>query len=136
MSQTTSHTDPAFPPFPHGYMVTLSVTLQSVPGASPVELSLLLPDTEWRKLVADFAAMPADERQRVGLNIRQAVAKNPFPANGQPISTAQHKACDAFMNDCVLLAALAEATGKPVLADTAVDRYTLLHGNPIRAKLN
>lgn len=134
---TTPHTDPTFPLFPQGAMVTLGVKLHPhAPMAAPFTLSLLLPDTEWRKLVADFGAMPADERQRVGANIRAAVTNNPFPADGGTVPPRLQKTCDDFVNDCVLLAALAESVGPRVLAETAVESYTLLHGNQIRATMN
>jgi hypothetical protein len=132
MSFTDLTPDNVLRAFPPGTMVTLAMKLH----AQNVELSLLMPDVEWHRLVADFSAMQPDERQRVGSSIRASVAHNPFPPAGEPLSPAQQETCDVFVNDCILLAALAESVGERVLMDTAVESYALLRGNKIRAKLN
>lgn len=100
------------------------------------ELALAVPLLEWTKLVSDFVKMPADERQRVGHSIRQATADDPFPADGHALSAAEQDACDAFVNDCILLAALAEAVGPRVLAETAVERYHVAQGFTLKQRLN
>ncbi|PZP40391.1 MAG: hypothetical protein DI585_00985 [Pseudomonas fluorescens] len=107
-------------------MVTLRVTL-NVAGQ---ELALGLPRNEWLKLVSDFVRMPADERQRMGVSIREATAASPFPADGEPLTPRLQRKCDTFVNDCILLAALAESTTSRLLLDTAVESYKLVPGLP------
>lgn len=100
------------------------------------ELQLAIPHAEWLGLVSGFVKMPADERQRVGASIRNAVAEDPFPADGSPLDAARQAVCDAFVNDCILLAALAETVGPRVLADTAVEHYQLVRGGRIKGRFN
>jgi hypothetical protein len=100
------------------------------------ELQLAIPNGEWVKLVSGFVKMPADERQRVGASIRAAVAVDPFPADGGPLDADRQHACDTFVNDCILLAALAETVGPRVLTDTVVERYELVRGNRIKGRFN
>ena len=109
-----------------GDMLTLRVRL-NVAGQ---ELALGLPRSEWLKLVSDFVRMPADERQRMGVSIREATAASPFPAEGGLLTPRQQRRCDVFVNDCILLAALAEATSPRILLDTAVEEVTLAPGLP------
>lgn len=118
--------------FDESQMVTVHMHLQH-PGH---ELSLAVPRVEWTKLVSDFTKMRADERQRVGASIRQAVAVDPFPTDGTPLDAKLQEVCDIFVNDCILLAALAEVVGPRVLTETAVDRYKLVHGNMVKPRLN
>ncbi|MBI1309118.1 MAG: hypothetical protein GC129_04605 [Proteobacteria bacterium] len=112
------------------------VTLQMKLVVEGHALTLALPEAEWRKLVRDFAHMPADERQRVGASICNATAQDPFPLDGQPLDPKGQQKCDAFVSDCILLAALAETVGKRVLADTAVEGYQLVYGNLVKPRLN
>lgn len=108
-------------------MVTVKISLTQ-PGH---ELMLAMPRAEWLKLVSDFVRMPADERQRMGVSIRDAVAESPFPAENEPIPPKLQRKCDVFVNDCILVAALAEALGSTrVLLETAVDHYTVMSGLP------
>lgn len=107
-------------------MLTLRVRL-NVAGQ---ELALGLPRSEWLKLVSDFVRMPADERQRMGVSIRMATAESPFPADGQMLRAPDQRRCDVFVNDCILLAALAEATSPRIFLDTAVEEVTLTPGLP------
>jgi|GEM_PF-5790336 len=99
------------------------------------ELQLALPSAAWLQLVSSFTRMPADDRQRVGSGIRAAVAVDPFPAEGG-MTGAKAEVCDAFANDCVLLAALAEVVGDRVLADTAVEVYKLSAMSRLKQRLN
>ena len=107
-------------------MVTLYMNLR-IEGH---ELALAVPRTEWLKLVSDFVRMPADERQRVGVSIRDATANDPFPSHGEELSPKQQRICDVFVNDCILLAALAETVGERILLDTAVETYKVVSGLP------
>lgn len=107
-------------------MVTVQVKLAETGHA----LSVGLPKAEWLKLVSDFVKMPADERQRLGVSIRDAVAASPFPADGEPVTPKLRRQCDTFMNDSLLLAALAETVGKRILLDTVVEDYAILSGMP------
>lgn len=107
-------------------MLTVRVRL-NVPGQ---ELALGLPRNEWLKLVSDFVRMPADERQRMGVSIREATAESPFPTEGELMTPRLQRRCDVFVNDCILLAALAEATTPRILLDTAVEEVTLAPGLP------
>jgi hypothetical protein len=107
-------------------MVTVHMTLR-VEGHA---LALAVPRPEWLKLVSDFVKMPADERQRVGVSIREATANDPFPVNGEVLTVKQQRVCDVFVNDCILLAALAEAVGERILLDTAVETYKVVSGLP------
>lgn len=109
-----------------GDMVTLRVRL-NVEGQ---ELALGLPRSEWLKLVSDFVRMPADERQRMGVSIREATAESPFPAEGEIMTPRLQRRCDVFVNDCILLAALAEATSPRIYLDTAVEEVRLTPGLP------
>lgn len=109
-----------------GDMVTLRVRL-NVAGQ---DLALAMPRSEWLKLVSDFVRMPADERQRMGVSIREATAVSPFPADGSVLTPRLQRRCDVFVNDCILLAALAEATSPRILLDTAVEEVTLTPGLP------
>jgi hypothetical protein len=99
-------------------------------------LTLALPKAEWLGLVSNFTRMPPLERTRVGHSIQAATAHNPFPKNGQALSPTEQQACDTFVSDCVLLAALAEATSTRVLQGTAVATYSLKAGNAVKAQLN
>jgi hypothetical protein len=94
------------------------------------QAALAVPKAEWLKLVSDFVKMPADERQRVGVSIREAVAVNPFPQDGSELTPKMRRVCDTFMSDSLLLAALAEAVGKRILLDTVVEDYEILPGLP------
>lgn len=94
------------------------------------ELALAVPRAEWLKLVSDFVRMAADERQRVGVSIREATANDPFPTDGGVLTAQQERQCDVFVNDCILLAALAEAVGGRILLDTAIDTYKIVNGLP------
>ena len=107
-------------------MVTLRLRL-NVPGQ---ELALGMPRSEWLKLVSGFVRMPADERQRMGVSIREATAVSPFPALGDTLTPGQQSVCDTFVNDCILLAALAEATSERIFLDTAVETMALTPGLP------
>lgn len=107
-------------------MVTVNMALR-IEGH---ELMLAMPRAEWLKLVSDFVKMPADERQRVGVSIRNATAEDPFPINGEALTPKQQRVCDVFVNDCILLAALAEAVGERILLDTAVETYKVVSGLP------
>ncbi len=107
-------------------MVTVHMQLRTAGH----ELALAVPKAEWLKLVSDFVRMAADERQRVGVSIREATAHDPFPADGSALSPRQQRVCDVFVNDCILLAALAEAVGGRILLDTAVDTYKIVNGLP------
>ena len=107
-------------------MVTVNMRLAH-PGH---ELALSVPRTEWLKLVSDFVKMPADERQRVGVSIRDATAHDPFPTDGEALTPKQQRQCDVFLNDCILLAALAEAVGERILLDTTVEGYKVANGLP------
>ncbi|RYG59076.1 MAG: hypothetical protein EON60_11515 [Alphaproteobacteria bacterium] len=108
-------------------MLTVKISLHQ-PGH---ELMLAMPRAEWLKLVSDFVRMPADERQRMGVSIRDAVAESPFPAEADAMTPKLQRKCDVFVNDCILVAALAEALGSTrVLLDTAVDRYAVVNGLP------
>ena len=113
-------------------MVTLQVRLSSAEH----ELALALPAQEWTKLVSDFKRMPVDERGRVGQSIRMAAAENPFPSDGRAMDLKLQEKCDAFVSDCILLAALAEAVGGRVLLETAVDKYKISKGNLVKGRLN
>ncbi|NBV54905.1 MAG: hypothetical protein EBR79_04235, partial [Proteobacteria bacterium] len=99
-------------------------------------LALAMPQAEWQDLVQNFARMPADERQRIGNSIRSATAHNPFPTNGAPLGSKQQKQCDTFVSDCILLAALAQATSTRVFLETALASFKLTHGNLVKPKLN
>lgn len=117
----------AIPSIPHAAdMITLTVQLAH-PGH---ELMLSMPRAEWLKLVSDFVKMPADERQRVGVSIRDATAMDPFPVDGEVLTPKQQRKCDVFVNDCILLAALAEAVGGRILLDTTVEAYKVTSGLP------
>jgi hypothetical protein len=107
-------------------MLTVQISLQQ-PGH---ELMLAMPRAEWLKLVSDFVKMPADERQRVGVSIREATAEDPFPTDGEVLTPKQQRKCDVFVNDCILLAALAETVGERILLDTAVEGYKVVPGLP------
>ncbi len=108
-------------------MITVKIALHQ-PGH---ELMLAMPRAEWLKLVSDFVRMPADERQRMGVSIRDAVAESPFPTDGDALTPALQRKCDVFVNDCILVAALAEALGNTrLLLDTAVDGYSVVNGLP------
>lgn len=107
-------------------MITVHMRLRE-PGH---ELALSVPRPEWLKLVSDFVKMPADERQRVGVSIREATANDPFPVNGEVLTEKQQRVCDVFVNDCILLAALAEAVGERILLDTTVEEYKVVPGLP------
>ncbi len=117
-------------------MVTLRMRL-NVDGQ---ELALGMPRNEWLKLVSDFVRMPADERQRMGVSIRTATAESPFPGDGHVLSPREQRRCDTFVNDCILLAALAEATTARILLDTAVETFQVVPGMPdlgaLRSGLN
>lgn len=119
-------------PFDDSQMVTVRMQLH----AAGHELALAVPLLEWTKLVSDFVKMPADERQRVGSSIRSATAESPFPQDGHALSAAEQEACDAFVNDCILLAALAEAVGPRVLTETAVEAYSVAKGFDLKQRLN
>jgi hypothetical protein len=111
-------------------MLTVRMTLRQAGH----ELMLAMPRAEWLKLVSDFVKMPADERQRVGVSIREATAVDPFPVDGSPVAAKDQPKCDVFLNDCVLLAALSEAlggsAGERIFLDTAVDHYKVVPGLP------
>jgi hypothetical protein len=116
-------------------MLTLHVTLHGDGAAAP-ELGLAVTKPEWLGLVSHFTRMPADERARVGHSIQAALAHSPFPAHGGALSRAEQAACDTFVSDCVLLAALAEATTPRVLNGTAIATYRLNRGNQVKARLH
>ncbi len=122
-------------PQPNGgvSMLTLLLTLQ---GESGQQIALALSKPEWLGLVSNFTRMPPLERTRVGHSIQAATAQNPFPAHGAAPSPAEEVACDAFVSDCLLLAALAEATTDRVLQGTSVASYRVNAGNQVRAQLN
>ena len=108
-------------------MVTVKISLVQAGHA----LMLAMPRAEWLKLVSDFVRMPADERQRMGVSIREAVAESPFPPEGEAFTPKIQRKCDVFVNDCILVAALAEALGNTrVLLETAVDSYKVVNGLP------
>ncbi len=115
-------------------MLTLALTLHSQTGNQG--LALALPKAEWLGLVSNFTRMPPLERTRVGHSIQAATAQNPFPVDGSPLTPAQQQVCDTFISDCMLLAALAEATSARVLQGTTVASYQLQHGNAVKAQLN
>jgi hypothetical protein len=120
-------------------MMTLSIELHSdanPDGPSEGQVALAVARPEWLGLISHFTRMPADERMRVGHSIQTAVARNPFPEDGTVLSQAQQAQCDSFISDCVLLAALAEATTSRVLQGTAVAAYKISRGNAIKAKLH
>lgn len=100
------------------------------------ELALALPEVEWTNLVSHFVRMPADERQRVGAGIRMATSQDPFPMDGSPVLPKDQEKCDTFVSDCILLAALAEATGKRALSETVVDQYQIIRGNLVKQRLH
>lgn len=106
-------------------MLTLLVTLQG----QGHQLALAVAKPEWLGLVSHFTRMPPLERTRVGHSIQAATAHSPFPADGAALSPAEAAACDTFVGDCVLLAALAEATSPRVLQGTALASYRLQAGN-------
>jgi hypothetical protein len=133
MQKPFSTQEPAFSaPFDESQMVTVHMQLH----AAGHELALAVPHLEWTKLVSDFVKMPADERQRVGSSIRSATAESPFPEDGHGLSAAEQEKCDAFVNDCILLAALAEAVGPRVLTETAVEKYSVAKGFSLKQRLN
>lgn len=113
-------------------MVTLKMSLIHAGH----ELALALPEVEWTNLVSNFVKMPADERQRVGASIRHATSEDPFPMDGSPVGPADQEKCDVFVSDCILLAALAEASGKRVLTETVVDKYQIVRGNLVKGHFN
>jgi hypothetical protein len=116
-------------------MVTLTLSIHP-----ENRLALAMPATEWQGLVANFARMPVLERTRMGHSIRAAVATSPFPDEGtlthDQLTPAQQQACDTFVTDCMLLAALAEATTTRVLVETAVTSYHISKGNTVKHRLN
>lgn len=113
-------------------MVTLRMNLTHAGH----ELALAVPEIEWTNLVNNFVKMPADERQRVGASIRHATSQDPFPEDGSPVGPQDQERCDAFVSDCILLAALAEATGERALTETVVDKYQIIRGNLVKNRLN
>jgi hypothetical protein len=129
--QTSSYSRAAAP---LAEMLTLTLKLHGDEGGQG--LTLALPKAEWLGLVSNFTRMPPLERTRVGHSIQAATAHNPFPENGQLLSPREEQACDTFVSDCVLLAALAEATTARVLHGTAVATYGLKAGNTVKAQLN
>ena len=132
MPQLAPHTPPLPSVIPE--MLTLMVDLHSEEGGQQLALAVAKP--EWLGLVSNFVRMPADERMRVGHSIQAALARSPFPAEGMALSPADQHACDSFVGDCVLLAALAEATTMRVLQGTAVAAYKISHGNAVKAQLH
>lgn len=132
MTLQTSYTPLAANPLAE--MLTLTLDLTGEAGGPG--LALALPKAEWLGLVSNFTRMPPLERTRVGHSIQAATAQNPFPTHGEALSPAQQQACDTFVSDCVLLAALAEATSVRVLQGTAVATYSLKAGNAVKAQLN
>lgn len=122
-------------PAPAAEMVTLTLHVQP-----ENQLAVAMPAAEWKGLVENFARMPVIERTQMGHSIRNAVATNPFPENmptsPHQLSAAQQQACDTFVTDCMLLAALAEATNQRVLAETALHGYHLSRGNTVKHRLN
>lgn len=119
-------------PMPELPMISLQVFL----SVQEHNLTLLMPESEWTKLVNDFKRMPVDERQRFGNSIRNATAHDPFPVDGASLSPHQQEVCDVFVSDCVLLAALAEVSGPRVLLETAVDSYRIVRGNLAKQGFN
>lgn len=113
-------------------MVTLNVVLHTAGH----ELTLAVPEVEWKELLNNFKRMQVDERQRVGVSIRNAVAQNPFPLEPRAMMPSEQERCDAFVSDCILVAALAEVAGKRVLEDTAVGSYTVTRGNLVKPRFN
>jgi len=131
MPDLNSHPYQAPLPGPEA-MLTLLVTLQ---GAGQ-QLALAVAKPEWLGLVSHFTRMPPVERTRVGHSIQAATAHNPFPVNDEPLSPKQAALCETFVGDCVLLAALAEATTPRVLEGTALATYRLQNGNAARAQFH
>jgi hypothetical protein len=116
-------------------MLTLEITLHSDDQDNP-KLALALTKPEWLGLMSHFTRMPADERTRVGMSIRAGLEHNPFPTDGRSLNAAEQQACDRFISDCVLLAALAEATTPRVLEGTALVGYYLARGNRVKEHLH
>ena len=132
MPQLAPHAPPHASVMPE--MLTLSIDLHGEETGQQLALAVAKP--EWLGLVSNFVRMPADERMRVGRSIQAAVARSPFPPEGMALSPADQRACDSFVGDCVLLAALAEATSARVLHGTAVAAYKISRGNAVKAQLH
>ena len=118
----------------NGEMLTLEIELspESAPEAEGAKLALALAKPEWLGLMSHFTRMPADERARVGMSIRAALAHVPPMIEAHSADMAAHHRWDSFMGDCVLLAALAEATNARVLEGTVLHTYKLVRGNIIK----
>lgn len=131
MTQNTAATDEIIENADIAKMMAAEmITVQMRLRTKGHELALAVPRPEWLKLVSDFMKMPADERQRVGVSIREAVVDDPFPVDGSPVTPAMQHKCDVFVNDCILLAALAETVGSRIMLDTAVETYKVVSGLP------
>jgi hypothetical protein len=131
MPELTSHPAPQ-PALELPPMLTLVVTLQE----ANQQLALAVAKPEWLGLVSHFTRMPPLERTRVGHSIQAATSRSPFPTDGAAPSHNMAAACETFVSDCVLLAALAEATSPRVLQGTAMRGYQLQIGNNIRQHLH
>ena len=112
-------------------MLTVTLTLDNAQ-----QLGVALPAAEWERLVADFTAMPTPERSALTASLRASATRNPFPADGASLSAHQQAACDTFVNDCLLLAALAEAVGERALLETAISTYVVQRGPLPRGALH
>jgi hypothetical protein len=112
-------------------MLTVTLTLDNAQ-----QLGVALPTAEWERLVADFAAMPAPERSALTASLRASATHNPFPTDGEGLTAQQQATCDTFVNDCLLLAALAEAVGERALLETAISTYVVQRGPLPRGALH
>jgi hypothetical protein len=112
-------------------MLTVTLTLDNAQ-----QLGVALPTVEWERLVADFSAMPTTERSTLTASLRASVTHNPFPAQGTNLTAQQQAACDTFVSDCLLLAALAQAVGERALLDTAISTYVVQRGPLPRGALH
>jgi len=112
-------------------MLTVTLTLDNAQ-----QLGVALPTVEWERLVADFSAMPTTERSTLTASLRASATHNPFPAEGISLTAQQQTACDTFVSDCLLLAALAEAVGERALLDTAISTYVVQRGPLPRGALH
>jgi hypothetical protein len=80
--------------------------------------------------------MPADERARVGMSIREALAEVPPAIEMTEPNPKAHHRWDSFMGDCVLLAALAETTTARVLEGTVLASYKVVRGNRVKGQMH
>ncbi|MFN7163066.1 MAG: hypothetical protein ACK5VJ_00890 [Pseudomonadota bacterium] len=120
-------------------MLTLEISLSHLhaPEAEGTKLALALAKPEWLGLMSHFTRMPADERARVGMSIREALAHvPPMVEDAGEASRSAHHAWDSFMGDCVLLAALAETTTARVLEGTVLAGYRVVRGNTVKSQMH